>query len=159
VTQFWFDTKLQNYSPERLAVFRRELLDRLAARPGIAAASLATSSPLSSSFQIDLGPAGFEGKQWPAKAVEFSISPDFFRTFGQPLLRGRTFTPAEAQGDSADVTRPIILSQGAARRIFGTDDVIGRQVLEREYQGRTAHTASLRSIPLPTLPQRWSSSS
>ena len=160
VTQFRFDATLQNYTRERLAVLRRELLDRLAVRPGIASASLATNSPLSSYYQVRLGPAGFAGKNWPADAVEFSISPGFFKTFGQPLLRGRTFTTAEAEGDSSDITRPIILSQGAARRIFGTDDVIGRQVVEPEYQGRSTHTVigiagdtrttSLRGAPDPT---------
>jgi putative ABC transport system permease protein len=160
VTQFKFDPTLQNYTPGRLAAFRRDLLNHLAARPGITSATLATGSPLSSSFQIDLGPAGFVGKHWPTRAVEFSISPAFFRTFGQPLLRGRTFTVAEAAGDSSDITRPIILSQGAARRIFGTDDVVGRQVLEREYKGNTTHTVigivgdtrttGLRGAPDPT---------
>ncbi|HEX3928114.1 MAG TPA: ADOP family duplicated permease [Gemmatimonadales bacterium] len=140
VTQFRFDPTLQNYTPGRLTVFRRELLDRLAARPGIVAASISTTGPFSPSFWIDLGPTGFAGKEWPVHAVEFSISPDFFRTFDQPLLRGRTFTVAEAEGDSTGIVQPIILSQGAARNVFGTDDVIGRQVVEREYRTRVTHT-------------------
>jgi len=52
------------------------------------------------------------------------VTPDFFRTLGIPLVRGRTFTDADREG-----TVPVaVLSETAARRIFGAQDPLGHHL-------------------------------
>jgi putative ABC transport system permease protein len=51
-------------------------------------------------------------------------SPDFFRTFDIPLLRGRTFTDA----DDARAPPAMIVSKSMAERFWGTVDVVGNTV-------------------------------
>src|SRR5262249_46054854 len=52
------------------------------------------------------------------------VSPDYFRTMGIPLLRGRTFTDADRRSGQ----RVIILSQDMARRFWPNDDPVGRSI-------------------------------
>jgi hypothetical protein len=56
------------------------------------------------------------------------VSPTYFATMGIPLLAGRTFSAFAARaGDSLRV-REIILSRSAARRVFGENDPLGKDV-------------------------------
>jgi predicted permease len=54
-----------------------------------------------------------------------SITPDYFRTIGTPLRRGRLFT--ERDHDAAP--QVAIINEAAARRWFPGDDPIGRRVV------------------------------
>jgi putative ABC transport system permease protein len=52
------------------------------------------------------------------------ISPDYFRTLGIPLLRGRVF----ADSDHASATPVMIVSETFARRAFGDENPLGRRM-------------------------------
>ena len=52
------------------------------------------------------------------------VTPEFFRTVGMTLLRGREFTDA----DSKDARQVAIVSERTAMDFFGTLDVVGRRL-------------------------------
>jgi putative ABC transport system permease protein len=54
------------------------------------------------------------------------VSPSYFATMGIPLLRGRTFADAE---DRPDAPRKLVVSEGFARRLFPSEDPIGKHVV------------------------------
>ena len=54
-------------------------------------------------------------------------TPSIFRTLGVPIVRGRAFT----ERDAADAPPVGIVSEEMARVIFGTTEVVGRQLLSR----------------------------
>jgi putative ABC transport system permease protein len=65
------------------------------------------------------------------------ISPDFVRTLGTPLLRGRAFTPNDRAG-----SMPVaIINAALARRLYGSLDALGKHVV----------AAGSFSGPYPTL--------
>ncbi len=109
----------------RRAYFRH-LLDRLGRQPGIENAALSLTFPLNDSEPFNLSVVVDRGRP-PAvgPAADFRLaSPDYFRTIGMSLLRGRVFTAR----DSAD-SRPVaIVNLSMARRYFGDADPVGRQL-------------------------------
>ena len=58
-------------------------------------------------------------------AMLMSVTPQYFRAAGTPLLRGRGFDDR----DTATSQRVVIIGEWAARRLFGTPDAVGREML------------------------------
>jgi putative ABC transport system permease protein len=118
---------LEKYgTPERYVGFWNRTFDRVRAIPGVEAAGLTTSLPLSGSHQStgflisgrpladdQLRPAG-----WHA------VSPGFFRAAGIPLVKGRTLD----ESDTATSAPVAVISRSLARRYFADEDPIGRQI-------------------------------
>jgi predicted permease len=109
-----------------------DLLRRVEAVPGVAAACL--------SFDGALGSAGgvrgfrFEGFDAPAgeeqRAGASWVSPKYFEALRIPLLEGREFSPADNPG-SAPV---VIVNRTFARRYTGSDRAVGRAFV---FNGKT----------------------
>jgi len=124
----WFavDPSLAGYSDARGIALCRDLRDRLAGLPGVRAVAAANPGPLSRTERG--GNVLVEGYR-PAEDEEpgasfFSISPDYFRTLGIPLLAGREFT----ERDDASAPKVAIVNQAFARKYFGSRNPIGRHV-------------------------------
>ena len=72
------------------------------------------------------GVLNYTGGSFPEQLRSGQVSVDFFKLFGAPVLRGRTFTPAE---DMPDAERVVVLSQLFWESRFNrTDDVIGKTI-------------------------------
>ncbi|KPK01254.1 MAG: hypothetical protein AMS20_13965 [Gemmatimonas sp. SG8_28] len=108
----------------------REFLDRLVEQlethPGIEAVALSDRLPLS--IGVQMNGVYVEGLAPPPGEDEFSAdfasaSPGYFETMGIPILRGRAFTDA----DNPDAPRVAIVSATMARRLWGTEDVVGKR--------------------------------
>ena len=56
-----------------------------------------------------------------------SVSPGYFATLGVDLARGRTFSPAEAEGDGTELVA-VISDRLWQRQFGGADDTVGRAV-------------------------------
>ena len=64
------------------------------------------------------------GKEGRTQGQVNYVTPEFFRTVGMTLLRGREFTDAD-RGEEETV---VIISERAANRFFGTLDVVGKRI-------------------------------
>ena len=113
-----------------LSQFATRLLDRLRNVPGIEAVALASSVPLDihglplRSFTLE-GRA--QGQEAPDRALSNTVSNDYFRVMGVPIVAGDDFT------DMNDTTLgpQVIVNQEFVRR-FVTGEVVGRRLNYRE---------------------------
>ncbi|HKP85373.1 MAG TPA: ABC transporter permease [Blastocatellia bacterium] len=109
---------------QQVTAFYQQLLPRVQSLPGVESAAISMSLPPD---LLSLGnPFTIEGQSDKAvlSAEEMTISPDYFRALGVPLLKGRFF--AEAEG--ADGSLPMIINETMARRYFPDQDPIGKRV-------------------------------
>jgi putative ABC transport system permease protein len=111
----------------RITAFERELLESLRGRPGIQSVGFATYLPLSGSdngwaFIIEGRPPLPTGFYNMAKYRP--VSAGYFETIGIPLLRGRTFTPA----DTGESPWAVVINDSMARTYWGPENPIGRRL-------------------------------
>ncbi len=72
------------------------------------------------------GIVNYTGGTFPEQLRSGQVSVDFFKLFGAPVLRGRTFTPEE---DLPDADRVVVLGQRFWESRFNrSDDVIGKSI-------------------------------
>ncbi|MEO7143914.1 MAG: ABC transporter permease, partial [Bryobacteraceae bacterium] len=103
--------------------FFRELLPRLYALPGVVAATETSTLPPYGGIGTDIQITGkTHTERW--NAIFQLVSPGYFPTLGLRLLRGRTLTEAEVN----DARKSAVINQTLARKYFGPEDPIGRQV-------------------------------
>jgi predicted permease len=123
--------ELAGYDPERGAAFVAEARRRIAQLPGVEAAAHSTMIPLTLAG-VGFGPLRPEGRPFDPRSAIFPdwniVSPQYFDTLRIPIRRGRSFTEADTAGAPA----VVILNETLARRLFGTDDPIGRTVLHQD---------------------------
>jgi putative ABC transport system permease protein len=105
--------------------FWQRLLERVHTLPGAKAAAITMSLPpnqlfISNPFTVE--GQGYDHSHGLQLAEELTISPDYFRALGVPLLQGRFFT-------DADRTTPVlIINQTMARKYFPNQDPIGKRL-------------------------------
>jgi predicted permease len=106
---------------QRKNLYVNAALRELTALPGVEAAAAARVIPFTAAtrFMIELKFPD-TGKQTHAFFYWNAVSPDYFRTMGIPIRRGRTF---EA-GDGA--THPVIVNRAFAQRYLADRDPLGR---------------------------------
>ena len=107
--------------------FVAQILDAVAALPGVEVAGATNELPFSgsrtaSSFDIS-------GRNWPRgggpQADRRHVSPGYFRAMGIPLIRGRAFS-AQDHLSSAPV---IIINETLARRYWPGEDALGHSLI------------------------------
>lgn len=119
------DPRLHGYSPERTAVFLRQLRERISGLPGVVSAAATDYAPLSmggrtDGFQLD----GKSGSGEPSLDGDlFMASPGFFDTMGIPLIAGRDFSDEPAGGSIR-----AVVNRAFAQRAFGTRNPIGQHI-------------------------------
>lgn len=106
--------------------FYERLLERVKQLPGVRSAALADSLPPnrraeSDTFVIE-GQALPPGKSNPALTAAI-VSPDYFRTLGIPLVKGRYFEAS----DTVDSPPVAVISRSMARRFFPNQDPLGKR--------------------------------
>jgi putative ABC transport system permease protein len=111
---------------DQAALFQERLLERLSALPGVTSAASTTVLPLSGANSCD--GMTIEGRpttpaDMPCVEVRDS-SPDYFRTMGIPLLRGRQLTGR----DNKDAPPVVIVNEAFARSFFPGQDPIGHRI-------------------------------
>jgi putative ABC transport system permease protein len=111
------------------ARFIEDVVSRLEAVPAIAAATPVNLAPFSGDGGWDVPIFTAEGQSVeqaagnPSLNLE-SVHPNYFATFGVPLVRGRAFTSADREG-TLDVA---IVSEDVATRTWPGEDPIGKRV-------------------------------
>jgi putative ABC transport system permease protein len=118
------DTKYPD-NAKRAAFFLR-VAERVAALPGVTAAGLAGSMPLTGVSDQFVRIPGWSGDRDPGYDADYDIcTPDYFRAIGIPLRRGRFFEAADLTG----TRRSALINETMARTCFPNEDPIGRQLL------------------------------
>lgn len=132
--------------PGRRAAFYDALEARLAAIPGVQDAALATALP-----PYDGGNSALQifGRPVPPGATRHdvtqkTVSPDYFRTLGVALRRGRLFDSHD-RGDSDPVA---LIDESLAREYFPHSDPIGQRI-------RVEDTRHPQSEAAPTPQRSW----
>ena len=113
-------------NPARMQ-FYNSLIDRLRTIPGIESAGLVSYLPFNGG--TDSSPFELPGRPLranePARHANTEVTAgDYFKAMGIPLLRGRTFTPADAQGEEG-----VIVDEYLAKSFFGNEDPIGKPII------------------------------
>ncbi|MGA9996778.1 MAG: ABC transporter permease [Pyrinomonadaceae bacterium] len=115
-------------SGEQQVALVRQLIERVREVPGVASVAAVNIVPLSgndrqSSFTIEGRPEPPAGQEPDAEAS--TVTPDYFRTMGIPLRRGRIFT----EQDKQDAPPVLVISETLARRNFPGEDPLGKRLV------------------------------
>jgi len=107
--------------------FYEQVVEGLRALPGVQSAGAVSRLPLaggnsSRSFNVP-------GEKKDYNADMRVSTPDYFRTMGIPLLKGRTFTDAD-RGNALNANAPnlVVINDALARQVFPGRDPIGMQL-------------------------------
>jgi putative ABC transport system permease protein len=129
--------------------------------PGVKSAAAGMVFPMSdelaeTNFQSEDAAKDPDAK--PQLAIFNRVTPDFFQTFGIPVLRGRDFNSTDAKGKP-----PVfIVNETLAKKMFGTLDAIGKHIATPREKGKfdwgeivavvgDVREASLRRDPKPQI--------
>jgi len=121
------DVAMQGYSRERGRKFQRELIEKIRQIPGVEAAGISSSIPLSidqSWSSVDL-----EGRP-PAKLTELTTAiiyqsgPGYLAALGTRLIAGRDFDERDREG----APKVIIVNQAFADKMLPGQDPIGKRI-------------------------------
>ena len=112
--------------------FVDKVVKQLQQLPGTERVAIGSTRPLdpapgfgvTTAFTISGRPA-VPNYQRPETAV-YPVSPDYFRTLGIRLIRGRTFTEDEDRPDARPV---VIVNEELVRRYFPNEDPIGKYIV------------------------------
>ena len=108
-----------------LTQFDRALLDRVRATPGVSNASIVSALPLTGSgWTSDFAVRGRARDDYATEVRHRDVAGDYFGTMHVPLLRGRSFTDADANGGE----RVVVVNDVLVRKYFRGSDPIGQQI-------------------------------
>jgi putative ABC transport system permease protein len=123
---FWFSLPQPQYNAAQQVAFYDQLLERMRALPGVESAAGVWPLPFGGDnvtvgFNIEERPAVVSN--WPSARMAFA-TPNYFRTAGIPLLKGRFFN----DHDDAKALRVLIVNKAFADQFFPGEDVIGKRI-------------------------------
>ena len=124
------------YTTEKLPALYQRLEQEFSSLPGVQSAGLALYSTLEGNNwgegvrvegRPEPGPNEHNGSSWDR------VSPKFFETVGQPVIRGRGLTDA----DTATSQFVAVVNQAFVKKFFPNEDPLGRHfgVFEHKYAG------------------------
>ena len=116
------------YTREQYRDFYTRVIEKIRTQPGVLAAAISSSYPLSSNgprsrdLSIEGRPQA-ENEPVPRVDVRYA-SPDFFSAIRLPLIKGRLFTEADRQG------APLValINQTMARHYWSNEDPLGKRI-------------------------------
>lgn len=116
------DTTRLNLPTAQRTPFSRDLLDRIRATAGVAAAALSQRSPVSGSSSND-GIVDDKGETKDSAWLDH-ISAGYFQTMETPILEGRDFSST----DSLNAPKTVIVNQSFVKKFLDTKkDAVGQQ--------------------------------
>ncbi|HEX3867993.1 MAG TPA: ABC transporter permease, partial [Gemmatimonadaceae bacterium] len=127
-------------SAERTLQFVNGLVAQVEAVPGVVAATMVQSPPFKgqSGFITKISKAELSQQELEASPfIPWEIAgPDYFRTFGIPIVRGRAFFPSDTKTDAT----VVIVSEALARRLWPGQNAVGKRMRYAADSARTAFT-------------------
>jgi putative ABC transport system permease protein len=115
-------------SPEKRTEFFRQLLTRVEALPGVSAAAVSQSVPLSgeehgAQFMV-VGRAPAPDGSDRHGSIYHRVSEGYFKTLGVRLLKGRGLT----ERDTAGAPGVALVNETLVRKVFPGEDPLGKQI-------------------------------
>jgi putative ABC transport system permease protein len=121
--------------------FWQQVLDRVRALPGVESAAVGTAIPLTDDHsRTDITVEGMplpKPGSFPHPDTHI-VSPDYEKTLGIRLLRGRGFTDA----DRENAPRVALVNATVAQRLFPGADPVGKRFIVRPPGNRTRRSGS-----------------
>jgi putative ABC transport system permease protein len=129
------DPSMAGYDEVHGRQILRAVIARLGSIPGVKSASLAGTVPFG---MVHLGRDVQRASDVPPSSADPSskgtvvsmgfniVGPDYFKTLGVPLLRGRPFAAAEASGSTK--TAVAILDKAAASKLWPNQEAVGKHI-------------------------------
>ena len=118
------DTRYKDASQQ--VRFVQDVIPRIEQIPGAQAVAASSDLPATGPGSLTLrikGQPDSPANQQPS-ALDYVVSPDYFRTAGIPLLRGRTFT----EMDNATAPRVVVVNEEFVHRHLRDQEPLGKQV-------------------------------
>jgi len=117
---------LNGYSPEKARNFFDELLTRTRTMPGVAAASLATDSPISGGWDSNgIVVEGYTPREGERMNNDVTyVSTDYFKTLSIPFVQGRDFSDQDRLG----TPKVAVMNEKMAQHYFGNTNPIGKRI-------------------------------
>ena len=117
--------------PQQRDAFYRQLMEQVRALPGVGSAGATAVLPMSGNNQS--GSFRIEGREVPQGTSlphgdRWAATPDYFKTLGVPLVRGRYFT----ERDLPDAQPVAIIDETMARKYWPEEDPMGKRI---SYEG------------------------
>jgi predicted permease len=135
------DVRLNGYDEPRGRLLYEQLLERAKGLPAVRSASLATEVPLGlGGTRRGIWVEGYEARSGEDMGVHTNtVGPDYFRTMGIRLVRGRDFAASDTGG------RPgvVVVNEAFARRYWPDQDPIGRHVRLGDASGAPAQVVGV----------------
>jgi macrolide transport system ATP-binding/permease protein len=123
-----FNPASLHYPQSRLLQLNRDLIQAIAGLPRVRSVAQVSRGPLGGIRWVPVAPArapspapAARESETPAAGYSY-VTPNYFDTLGIPIIRGRTFTPREADGQSP----VVVISEATARRFWPGEDPIGK---------------------------------
>ena len=120
VTVASLDLTTQSYDEDRSAVFQQQLMQRLAALPGVDAVVEARETPLGSEHTETI--FTIPERQQEYQLEDNFVSQGYFSMLEMPIVRGRDFAEAEVRSGA----HVVIVTESTARRLWPGEEVIGK---------------------------------
>jgi putative ABC transport system permease protein len=117
--------------PEQITVFCQQVLEKVEALPGITSATASTGAPIigtnwGMAFRI-AGQPVVERSAQPAAGFTM-VTPEYFRTFGIPIIKGRSFSEQDVAGGL-----PVaIVNETFAKKYFYNVDPLAQRLVVQE---------------------------
>jgi predicted permease len=114
------------YTQERLLQLELNLADRIKAIPGVSAVTFSENGIFAGTESMNtMTIPGFVGKsQDDSAAFSDNVGPDYARSIGSRVLRGRDISPQDMSGGAPIVT----INEAMAKHFFGSGNPVGRIV-------------------------------
>jgi predicted permease len=114
------------YKPEQQRNFYAQLIERVKALPGVKSATYAQLPIRGFMGEGEIEVPGYQSRpNEKPTALIHPITPQFFATFGIPLLRGRDVNAQDSVGPYYPV---VIVNDSFARHFFGDENPLGKRI-------------------------------
>jgi putative ABC transport system permease protein len=120
-----YNVTTNGYSEGQGRLYHRQVVERVRALPGVAAASVATTLPLTPGFQRSVFPEGQETTKNNQGVLVFTniVAPGYFDAMRMSLIRGRDFNDADLKGQRA----VVVINEAMAQRFWPNQDALGKR--------------------------------
>jgi putative ABC transport system permease protein len=120
--------------PPQIRQFWQQFLEQVQSLPGVRAVGITMSLPpnlvlITNPFTVE--GQGYDRHRQLQLAEAVTVSPDYFRVLGIPLLRGRFFSPSDrVEGDKDPMI--VMINETMAKQYFSGKDPIGSRIQQGE---------------------------